>query len=283
MSRIRTIKPEFWVSEQVVSLSLEARLLFIGLWNFSDDNGVHPVGYVKLKAEIFPCDNFGTEQIKKWVNELLNNNLLREYAVDEQMYWLITGWHKHQKIDRPNPKHPLPQSALKKISDDSLNTQRVITDNSTNAHRTFAESSPPEGKGKEGNRKDKDICEVETSPFSVFDSVVAGKLSQIQEVFEHWQKVMQHPRARLDKKRKKLIETAINDGYTAAELKQAIDGCSLTPFNMGVNDRNQCYDGIDLIFRDADHIDRFIENAANPPTSSKSGKDSQQNLMEGAL
>jgi len=42
MARIRTIKPEFWVSEQVGECSPNARLLFIGMWNFCDDRGVHP-------------------------------------------------------------------------------------------------------------------------------------------------------------------------------------------------------------------------------------------------
>lgn len=37
MPRIRTIKPEYWTSEQVLDLSIPARLAFIGLWNFCDD------------------------------------------------------------------------------------------------------------------------------------------------------------------------------------------------------------------------------------------------------
>lgn len=41
MARIRTIKPEFWTAEQVMELSRDARLLFIGMWNFCDDAGVH--------------------------------------------------------------------------------------------------------------------------------------------------------------------------------------------------------------------------------------------------
>ena len=54
MSRIRTVKPEFWTSEQIIACSPIARLLFIGLWNFCDDNGVHPASYIRLKAEVFP-------------------------------------------------------------------------------------------------------------------------------------------------------------------------------------------------------------------------------------
>lgn len=37
MSSYRAVKLEFWTSDQVMSCSREARLLFIGLWNFCDD------------------------------------------------------------------------------------------------------------------------------------------------------------------------------------------------------------------------------------------------------
>ena len=42
MARIRTIKPEFWASEQVMDCKPVTRLLFIGLWNFVDDFGRAP-------------------------------------------------------------------------------------------------------------------------------------------------------------------------------------------------------------------------------------------------
>ena len=32
--RIRSIKPEFWRSDDITALSLEDRLLFIGLWSY---------------------------------------------------------------------------------------------------------------------------------------------------------------------------------------------------------------------------------------------------------
>ena len=38
--RIRSIKPEFWRSDDVNSMCIEDRLLFIGLWSYVDDNGV---------------------------------------------------------------------------------------------------------------------------------------------------------------------------------------------------------------------------------------------------
>jgi hypothetical protein len=34
---------------------------------------------------------------------------------------------------------------------------------------------------------------------------------------------------------------------------------------MGVNDNKQIYDGLHVIFKDADQIDRFARNSKNPP------------------
>jgi hypothetical protein len=39
MPRIRSIKPDFFKSEDVAALPLRARLLWIGLWTQCDDHG----------------------------------------------------------------------------------------------------------------------------------------------------------------------------------------------------------------------------------------------------
>lgn len=38
---------------------------------------------------------------------------------------------------------------------------------------------------------------------------------------------------------------------------------------MGDNDRDQRFDGLKVIFRDAEQIDRFINNYQNPPKRNK--------------
>ena len=53
MARIRTIKPDFWSDEKIVELTPWARLLFIGLWNFSDDDGRMPFSPKKIKMLVF--------------------------------------------------------------------------------------------------------------------------------------------------------------------------------------------------------------------------------------
>ncbi len=84
-------------------------------------------------------------------------------------------------------------------------------------------------------------------------------------VFEHWQRVMDHPKAVLDKQRRRFIRLALDKGYSVDDLCQAITGCSFTPHNRGHNDRGERYDGLHLILRSADQIDRFIRNSKQPP------------------
>jgi len=106
MARIRSIKPEYWTSEQVMEVSRDARLLFIGLWNFCDDGGNHPASAKTLKAEVFPGDDDVTAStVMQWVDELIEQGLLVEYEVDGKEFWHVTGWH-HQRIDQPTLRHP---------------------------------------------------------------------------------------------------------------------------------------------------------------------------------
>lgn len=278
MSRIRTIKPEFWVSEQIIACSPNARLLFIGMWNFVDDNGVHPTSYIRLKAEIFPADNCTAEEIKTWINELVHNGLIREYSIDDKSYWIITGWKQHQRIDKPTYRHPLPQSDLKKIGDNSTTTRRESNEPSSSTLNPLDELSTTEWKGMESNGMEKDICEVETSPDVVADT---DSLAGMNEIFQHWQTVMNHPRAKFDTKRQRAIKNSLKLGYSISDLKQAIDGCANNPFNMGQNDRQQVYDYITLIFRDAEHIERFMSNADD--TNGSNTSSSTADLMAGVI
>lgn len=256
MSRIRTIKPDFWVSEQIVSCSPLARLLFIGMWNFVDDNGVHKASLVRLKAEVFPCDELTVKDIEKLVFELIQHELLIEYIVNDTSYWIVTGWKKHQRIDKPTFRYPLPQSGLKIIDDNSTTIPGIINDFSKISNQPLDNSSATEWNGGEGIGKEINIRE-ETSPIDVPDT---GLLGHIQDIFHYWQNVMSHPKAKLDNKRKKTIRNALKN-YSFEEIKLAIDGCFNTPYNMGKNENSEVYDDISLILRDANHIERFMNNS----------------------
>jgi len=90
MARIRTIKPEFWTSEQIVECSTTARLLFIGLWNFCDDAGIHPYAPKTIKMQIFPGDAFTPQEIDGLLAELILSGLIKTYHIDNIKYLIIT-------------------------------------------------------------------------------------------------------------------------------------------------------------------------------------------------
>lgn len=135
MARIRTIKPEFWTSEQVMECSPNARLLFIGLWNFADDRGRMALSPKRIKAQVFPSDDFTSADVRRMIDELTSNGLLRTYVVDDDEYLAVTGWH-HQKIDRPQ----------------DARTPEPPDGDSPNGRRTFGVGR--EGKGEDRKGKD---------------------------------------------------------------------------------------------------------------------------------
>ncbi len=103
---------------------------------------------------------------------------------------------------------------------------------------------------------------VEPPPSEKPDALEA----EARDVFEHWRDVMDKGRrAVLDSARKTKVVARLRDGYSVAELKQAVDGCRRTPHNMGENEKRQRYDDLELICRDASHVDRFKAAATGPP------------------
>lgn len=165
MARIRSIKPEFWTSEQVVDCSPTARLMFIGMWNFCDDYGNCPASFKQIKMQVFPGDDISTDEIENLIKELKQNKLLIEYqSDDEKKYWHVTGWH-HQKIEKPAAKYP-------KFDDQSTTNLRLIDD------------CPPadvdvDRRGKEDNK----VTSVKIKKDSISKEIVLSKIQK--EFYDH--------------------------------------------------------------------------------------------------
>lgn len=155
MPRIRTIKPEFFTSEQVAECSATARLLFIGMWVFCDDGGVHPASLSRLKMEIFPADPITVDDLKMLIKELTDRGLIESYAVEGKEFWHVTGWH-HQRIDKPNFFYPRSQE----FYEQSESIRRGLHDRSSTESKGV-ERSRVESKGNESNGE---VCGVPAPP-----------------------------------------------------------------------------------------------------------------------
>lgn len=121
MARSRIIKPEFWSDEKLSKVSLQARLVFIGLWTTADDAGTTKGHPVWLKSQIFPYDEITIKQFETWLNELIHLKRVLPYDVNGEKYLYIPGFIKHQKISHPSPaKNPVPPETFRNYSGEAL-------------------------------------------------------------------------------------------------------------------------------------------------------------------
>jgi hypothetical protein len=80
----------------------------------------------------------------------------------------------------------------------------------------------------------------------------------IQKVFTYWKTFCSKPRSILDDKRRLCIGAAIHD-YGVEQCLHAIQGCTYSDFHMGRNKNNKKYNDVELILRDARHIEQFLD------------------------
>ncbi len=119
--RIRSIKPEFWTSEDIASVTWEQRLLFIGLWSYVDDNGVGRDVDRLIASSLFPLEEDPRETlaiVSRGLQWLSGQGLITRYMVDGKPFLHIAAWDKHQRIDKPNKsRYKLPTCENAVISD----------------------------------------------------------------------------------------------------------------------------------------------------------------------
>lgn len=292
MPRIRTIKPELFkhsgLFDAEKSYGLPLRIAFVGLFCVCDRKGRFKWRPRELKLDILPYDDLDFSLV---LDAFLDEGFIGKYVVNGNEYGYIPSWHNHQVINNRESESnlPCPQSTDSKV----IPYSRIVDACPTRDARVPDALSTPlcsaqvEGKGREG--KGKDIREVETSPIALNDQSNTGTEGNdlmsrsIVEVFEYWKQILQHPKAKLDRKRKQKIAAALKQEFTISQLKQAIDGCSKSQFHMGQNAQGKRYDGIDLIFRDAGHIEQFIDCALGNPGSDGLTVDSEYKKVSEAL
>ena len=121
MARKRMIDPNFWSDDKIIELEPMQRLLFIGMWNFSDDSGVLKNSPKQLKAQIFPADNITPGKITEWLMNIHGIGLI--LFNEDQSLIQIKGWTNYQKINRPQPSKYV--------------FKKAINEHSVNGHGTF--------------------------------------------------------------------------------------------------------------------------------------------------
>ncbi len=149
MARIRTIKPEFFTSEDIVNLSPLARLLYIALWCEADRDGRLSWKPKTFKMRYFPGDS---ANIDKLCDELREAGLVLVYIVNDQQYAFIPTFHAHQHINPREAKSQLPEPPA------NVNTTREARVSDASA-RVSDSQVGREGKGREIYARPSDVSE----------------------------------------------------------------------------------------------------------------------------
>ncbi|MBT2675986.1 hypothetical protein J7E95_35410 [Streptomyces sp. ISL-14] len=103
MARIRTIKPEAFVSESLAAVSLTAERTFVGLLTQADDQGRHRDHAAIIAGQLWVLrPEHGPSGVETDLAQLADAGLICRYTgPDDKRYLHVVTWHLHQKINRP--------------------------------------------------------------------------------------------------------------------------------------------------------------------------------------
>jgi hypothetical protein len=120
------------MSPQIMNVEHSARLLFIGLITQADDEGRGTADPRRLKASIFGGDDITSSNVRRWLDDLSQQNLVVLYeTVSHGLLYELPSWGSHQKIDRPRKSgYPPPDDKAKQLP-----VREVVVEVSTSERR----------------------------------------------------------------------------------------------------------------------------------------------------
>jgi len=132
--RIRTIKPEFWQSESLASVSRDARLVAIALLNYADDTGVFLANGRVFKGALFPFDD--DLNVFDAFSELSRIGFVGFAEHSGKILGKVLNFLAHQRIDKPqksrfNAENVVFRQVVIFLSDDSRNLLGKLQEPST--------------------------------------------------------------------------------------------------------------------------------------------------------
>lgn len=278
MARNRMIKPKFWDDTKIGRLTRDARLLYIGLWNFSDDIGIVIGDSVWLKSKIFPYDQIQIQQFEKWMNELVINGFICLLSYKGERFIYLPNFTRHQVINKPNYEDlNIPKCLIDRVKE---NIHLLITEQSRNTTVSFTEQyvtkievereeeyppyNSPQGEvpPQESNESDKINY---NALMDTFNKMFSGKLPEVTTMTDKRKKAI---RARATEHGKEGIMTVFNN-------------VSQSAFLLGHNNQNWRCD-FDWIFRPTNFI-KILEGNYNGTRISKNQQDSERRKRDSVL
>lgn len=267
------VSPQFWIGKTGKALrkqGLEAQL--VGLYLLTSPHstmlGMYPLPIIYIGHET----GLGLEGASKGLQRCIEAGFCK-YDEDSEVVWVVEMAHYQiagslnvndkqckgvQKAYDEVIENPFLSEFYEKYATDFHLTHKRGEDSPSQAPSKPLASQEQEQEQEQEQKQEQEQTLVERR-------IASPDRDVVREVFAYWQKVMDTPRSQLDDKRAKAIKVALKL-YEPRQVCEAILGCSRSAWHMGQNDRGEKYNGLNLILRSADHIDKFIEMASKQTT-----------------
>jgi len=269
MARFRKIDPRIWSDEKFRHLIPQDKLVAlhcltstqanrIGIFYLSpalaaEQLGMQPEGYLKGLQRV--CDTL------KWAFDEAVNVLYMP------TWWRYNGGIGHLTMrGYLDDLHELPQTTLLQ---EFMKNATYLSDAESAELDTMAKGmqgvSPQETETEtETETELEQEKEKETEPEKETSTCRAGSqpdrpglTAAVDAAIAHYETI--HPKAKPGEPDRKRILARLKEGFSAADLIEAIDGNHRDPHCSGENANGKKYHTLELIFRDSSHTQKYIE------------------------
>lgn len=245
MARTRLLHPEFFLNEELGELTPAHAVLFAGLWTLADREGRLEDRPGRIKLQVLP---WWKADVNALLLDLHRAGFIQRYVAAGDGFISICKFLKYQKPHLREKPSTIPAPPLLGTAEHDLGSAKVGAEHDL-------------GSAKPGVSVSVSVSDPVSVSVSVSDPEA--------EVFGHWAKKLNHPRAVLDDKRRKLIREQLKLG-TVDDLKRAVDGVLV---DMQAWPDRQRFDGIEYVFENRASVEKFLDLAikGNPAVRAKDG------------
>lgn len=219
MARNRTIKPEFWSSKALNSISIESNLFFISIWNFADDFGMILNNNRYLLGNCFPFREDVTEKhIDKWKKELIDKKLLTIFEHNGQSILFVTNWEEHQKVVNRSKRNML---GFYESDQEVINAIECLNSNSIDT------MFPISNKQYTNNKEQVAKKQIDKTPYKDLTEIYNQKCTKLKKI-----------NSLTESRKKNLKKLFKHFGNDINAITDYFDFSNKIPFLIGDNDRN---------------------------------------------
>lgn len=183
----RMLNTDIWKSKQVSNLSIQARLLYVGLITFGDDDGRLNGDPALLRSQIFPRDEKVTvAEVTKWLEEIVASGLVVKYTANGDDYLAHPNWTRYQTIRADRQKEsnipPPPadlvtaelQPSVNQVSaKDKIREGKITKEKVTSLFEAFWKEYPNKTAKKKAQQSWERIFTV-NKPDELYTAIMAG-------------------------------------------------------------------------------------------------------------